>query len=603
MKLHQKVQQHFCNWLEKERFHLSRPDALLHLALFGIISGFLAGGTIVLFRFIVENIQDGLLPGQGAENYEELAASLRFLLPVLSGLLLALLFYHSSKGIRVLGIAHVIERMAYHQGYLTLRAFLLQFFGAAFAIIGGHSVGREGPHVHLGASIASLFGQAIKAPNNSIRTMMACGSAAGIAASFNTPLAGVIFALEVVMMEYTLSSFIPVILASVVATALSNLALGMQPAFDIPEMHLESLAALPVVLVLGIIIGTFAALFNHLLQQITQRTKHIDIWWRLILAGIMLGCLGVIYPQILGIGYDTVNTILLGKLSLFAFFSLAIMKLLASSISLGLGVPAGMIGPAFFMGSALGGFIGALASYLLNIDPAYIGFYALLGMSAMVGASLQAPLAALTAVVELTYNPGIIMPSMLTIVVAQLTASELFRKKSLFIAVLQSHGLDYNTSPVIQVLRRIGVGHSLSKKYLRLPREVSYKTIEHLLQDPFNPIEWVIIDGKEQPLQALLPINDLAKHMHTLTLINPDADVNIDTDKTQTPNFIDLIEIPAKRLNLSPISIQANLQQAHEKLTQGAEALYVVFKEEQAEKSARIYGILTKEMIEKAYKI
>ncbi len=604
MKLHQKAQQYFCDWLEKERFHLSRPDALLHLALLGVISGFLAGGTIVLFRFVVENIQDTLLPGQGAENYEELAASLRFLLPVLSSLLLALLFYHSSKGIRVLGIAHVIERMAYHQGYLTLRAFLLQFFGAAFAIIGGHSVGREGPHVHLGASIASLFGQMIKAPNNSIRTMMACGSAAGIAASFNTPLAGVIFALEVVMMEYTLSSFIPVILASVVATALSNLALGMQPAFDIPEMHLESLTALPVVLVLGIIIGTFAALFNHLLQKITQHTKHIDIWWRLILSGIMLGCLGLIYPQILGIGYDTVNIILLGKLSLLTFFSLAVMKLLASSISLGLGIPAGMIGPAFFMGSALGGFIGSLASYLFNVDPAYIGFYALLGMGAMVGASLQAPLAALTAVVELTYNPGIIMPGMLTIVVAQLTASELFRKKSLFISVLQSHGLDYNTSPVIQVLRRIGVGHSLSKKYLRLPRKVNCETIEHLLQNPFNPIEWIIIDGKEQPLQALLPISDLAKYMHTLTLINPDTpNVDVDLDKIQNTNLIDLIEIPAKRLNLSPISIQANLQQAHEKITQGAEALYVVFKEDQAEKSTRIYGILTKEMIEKAYKI
>ena len=551
----------------------------------------------------MENIQDSILPGQGAENYEELAASLRFLLPIISSLLLALLFYHNSKGIRVLGIAHVIERMAYHQGYLTLRAFLLQFFGAAFAIIGGHSVGREGPHVHLGASVSSLFGQVIKAPNNSIRTLMACGSAAGIAASFNTPLAGVIFALEVVMMEYTLSSFIPIILASVVATALSNIVLGMQPAFDIPEIHLESLTALPIIFVLGIIIGTFAALFNHLLQNIAQRTKHIDIWWKLILAGIIIGCLGIIYPQILGIGYDTINIILLGELSLFTFFSLAIMKLLASSISLGLGVPAGMIGPAFFMGASLGGFIGSLASYLLDIDPAYISLYALLGMGAMVGASLQAPLAALTAVIELTYNPGIIMPSMLTIVVAQLTASELFRKKSLFISVLQSHGLDYNTSPVIQILRRIGVGHSLNTKYLRLPREVSYETIEYLLQDSSNPIEWIIIDGKEQPLQALLPISDLAKYMHTLTFINPDANVDVDLDKTNKANFVDLIEIPAKRLNLNPISIQANLQQAHEKFTQGAEALYVVFKEELAEKNTRIYGILTEEMIERAYKI
>jgi hypothetical protein len=354
---------------------------------------------------------------------------------------------------------------------------------------------------------------------------------------------------------------------------------------------------LPVILVLGVIVGSFAALFNHLLQRTAQRTKHIEIWWKLILAGLMIGCLGMIYPQILGIGYDTVNIILLGELSLFTFFSLAMMKLLASSISIGLGIPGGMIGPAFFIGAALGGFIGSLASCLLDIDPTYIGFYALLGMSAMMGASLQAPLAALTAVVELTYNPGIIMPSMLTIVVAQLTASELFRKKSLFITILQSNGLDYDTSPVIQVLRRIGVGCSLSKKYKRLPRKVSYSTIENLLHDDDNPIEWIIIDGEEQPLQALLPVSDLAKYMHKLTIMNNNE------FKADNSSFIDLIDIPAKRLNLSPISIQANLQQAHEKLTQGEEALYVVFKEEQAEKNTRIYGILTKAMIEKAYKI
>lgn len=606
MKFYQKIQQVFCDWLEEERFHLARPDALLHLALLGVISGFLAGGTIIIFRLMVENLQDGLLPGQGAENYEELDTYPRFLLPIISSLLLALLFYHSSKGIRVLGIAHVIERMAYHQGYLTIRAFLLQFFGAALAIIGGHSVGREGPHVHLGASIASIFGQIIRAPNNSIRTMMACGSAAGIAASFNTPLAGVIFALEVVMMEYTLHSFIPIILASVTATALSNMVFGMQPAFDIPEMQLASLAELPIILLLGIIIGAFAALFNHLLQHIAQQTKHIDIWWKFIIAGTLIGCIGILYPQVLGIGYDTVNIILLGELSLLTFFIFAMMKLLASSISIGLGIPGGMIGPAFFIGAALGGFIGGLASHFLGIDPTYIGFYALLGMGAMMGASLQAPLSALTAVVELTYSPGIIMPSMLTIVVAQLTASELFRKKSLFITVLQSNGLDYDTSPVVQVLRRIGVGCSLNKKYVRLPRNVCYDQLKHLLHSSVNTIDWIIIDGEHQPLKALLPMSDLAKYMYSLNIDemkDSDHQINNKDKNPQQEPIIDLIEIPAKRLSLSPISIQANLQQAHEKFNQGEEALYVVFKEEYAENSIRIYGILTKEMVEAAYKI
>lgn len=585
MKFHKKTKDRLCEWLEATRFHLSRPDALVLLSLFGVISGFLAGGVIVLFRLIVEGLQEYLLPGKGAENYEGLSASLRFLFPFISGLLLALLFYKWSKGIRVLGIANVIERMAYHQGYLTFRGFLLQFLGASIAIIGGQSVGREGPHVHLGASIASLFGQAIKAPNNSIRTMMACGSAAGIAASFNTPLAGVIFALEVVMMEYTVSSFIPIILASVVATALSNAVIGDLPAFHIAEMKMGSLQELPIILALGLVIGSFAALFNHTLHAVSKRTRSIEIWWKLIMAGTIVGILGIIQPEVLGIGYDTVNLILLGQFSIVALFSLMFIKLLATSVSIGLGVPGGMIGPAFFIGAALGGLIGSLASHYFDIDPAFIGFYALLGMGAMMGASLQAPLAALTAIVELTYNPGIIMPAMLTIVVAQLTASEIFRKKSLFLTILQSNGLDYDTSPVMQILRGIGVASRLNRNYVRHPEISTYEDVAKLLE---KSVDWIVIDGHDKPLQVLLPASDLAKYIQTMELDN---------------NELNLMEIPAKRLSLMPISVQANLLQAHEKFSQGAEALYVIFKEDQTAENSRVYGILTKEIVESAYKV
>ena len=586
MDLYKKTKNRLCEWLEATRFHLSRPDALILLALFGLISGFLAGGVIVIFRLLVEGLQEYLLPGKGAENYEGLSAYLRFLFPLISSLLLALLFYKWGKGVRVLGIANVIERMAYHQGYLTLRGFLLQFLGAAIAIIGGQSVGREGPHVHLGASIASLFGQTIKAPNNSIRTLMACGSAAGIAASFNTPLAGVIFALEVVMMEYTVSSFIPIILASVVATALSNAVIGDLPAFHITEMKMGSLKELPIILVLGIVIGSFAALFNHILHTISTTTRSIEIERKLIIAGIIVGLLGIIQPEVLGIGYDTVNLILLGKFSIFALFSLMFVKLLATSVSIGLGIPGGMIGPAFFIGAALGGLVGSLASYYFGIDPSFIGFYALLGMGAMMGASLQAPLAALTAIVELTYNPGIIMPAMLTIVVAQLTASEIFRKKSLFLTILQSNGLDYNTSPVMQVLRGIGVASRLNKNYIRHSELITVEKASMLLEES---IDWIIVDEIDNPLQALLPASDLAKYIQATELEG---------------NKFNLMEIPAKRLNLTPISVQANLLQAHEKFSQGAEALYVVFKENQVTtKNSRIYGILTKEIVESAYKV
>ncbi len=599
MQINRKIQNKWDDTLEALRFRLARPDALLLLALLGLLTGFLAGGVIVLFRFLVENSQDFLLPATGSENfnsenYEGLSAGIRFLFPVISGLLIALLFYTSAKGIRVLGIARVMERMAYHQGYMTVRGFFMQFVGAAIAIIGGHSVGREGPHVYLGASAGSLFGQSFKLPNNSIRTLVASGAAAGIAASFNTPLAGVIFALEVIMMEYTLASFIPVMLAAVAATGLSNAILGSEPAFIIPDFEFSSFAELPVLLLLGVVVGAGAALFNHLLGLISRKTQSIEIWWRVMAAGIIVAFIGLVYPEVLGIGYDSVNRTILGDFSISVLLALTLAKLLATSVSIGLGIPGGMIGPAFFIGATLGGVVGYIASYFFGFDASHIGFYALLGMGAMMGASLQAPLAALTAIMELTYNPGIIMPGMLTIVIAQLTASEIFGKQSLFISMLRSNGLDYDINPVMQVLRGIGVASILDNNTARLDQNISYDDANTLIADS-NDVEWLLLNNKDNKPVMMMPVSELAKYLQM-----PIADEN--EDQAEDERIIDLLEIPAKRLQLSPISLQANLQQAHEKFEQDAEALYVIFNEEQGGDSSRIYGVITEDMVEGAYR-
>lgn len=584
MKNNGKLQQIWHNLLEDLRLRLARPDALLQLAVLGLIAGFLTGGVIILFRLVVEETQDWFLPGNGPDNYEGLSLGVRFLLPLISGILLALLFYKGSKGIRVLGVARVLERMAYHQGYLTLRGFLMQFIGAAIAIIGGHSVGREGPHVYLGAATGSLFGQTLKLPNNSIRTLAASGAAAGIAASFNTPLAGVIFALEVIMMEYTLGSFIPVMLAAVAATGLSNAVLGSEPAFLIPDFEFTSFRELPILILLGVVVGSGAALFNQTVGYISQKTQAIEIWWRVIIAGFLVALIGLVFPEVLGIGYDSVNRALLGGFTISALLMLTAAKLVATSISIGLGVPGGMIGPAFFIGATIGASIGYIASYFFGFDVSHIGFYALLGMGAMMGASLQAPLAALTAIMELTYNPGIIMPGMLTIVIAQLTASEVFNKPSLFISMLRANGLDYDTNPVMQVLRRVGVASVLDSKIKRLSNEITLTSAIKIIED--KNINWLLLDDQDGQLRTLMPVSELAKYV-----------------QTQDPeNEFDLLEIPANRLQLSPITVRSNLQQAHEKLEHGAEALYAVYNEKRMNESSRIYGVLTHTMVEDAYK-
>jgi len=588
-------------WIERSHFRLAGPDALLQLAILGLLTGIITGVVIVVFRLLVEETQDLLLPGSGSEGYERLSLGVRFIFPVIAGLLLALLFYKYSKGIRVLGIARVMERMAYHQGYMTIRGFCIQFVGAAIAMIGGHSVGREGPHVYLGGASGSLFGQFLKLPNNSIRTLVASGVAAAIAASFNTPLAGVIFALEVIMMEYTLASFVPVMLAAVSATAVSNAVLGNSPAFGIPDVSIASFAELPIIILLGLVVGAVAALFNQMLETISMKTKGIQIWWRVIAAGVLVALIGLVVPEVLGIGYDTVSGTMFGAYSLLTLLSLLLAKLLATSICIGLGVPGGMISPAFFMGAMLGASMSFVAVFFFGADASDMGFYALLGMGAMVGASLQAPLAALTAIMELTYNPGIIMPGMLTIVIAQLTANVVFKKQSLFVSMLRNNGLDYDISPAMQVLRGVGAASVLDNKVIRVAPLMTQKEAKSIVADAEN-IHWVLINNEAGELVTLMSVSELAKFLQT----SSQGNVKLKEEMGDEDEF-NLLEIPANRMQLSPLSLQANLQQAHEKFLQGAEVLFVVFNEKQAQENgrsnARIYGIITKTMVDASYKI
>ncbi len=565
--------------------HLSRADALLPLALLGLISGILAGGVIVLFRLSVEGTQAGFLPQGLPENYEALSPLLRLCLPIAGGLLLGLIFHWAANGIHVLGVARVMERLVYHEGYLTLRGFVLQFVGAAVAIISGHSVGREGPHIFLGAASSSLLGQRLSLPNNSIRTLVGCGVAAGIAASFNTPLAGVVFALEVVMLEYTLASFTPVILAAVSANAVSIAVLGSEPAFVVPAVKLGSLAEMPLLLLLGLVVGAVAASFIHLLQLFASSSRRLEFYWRTTLAGVVVGICGLLIPEVMGVGYDTVNSALLGDLGLGLLLGMVLLKLLATSASVGMGIPGGLIGPALFMGAAVGSLVGGMAASLFPELESEVGLYALLGMGAMMGATLQAPLAALTAIMELTHNAEVIMPGMLVITVAGLTASELFRQESIFVTLLKANGMDYKTNPVMQALRRVGVGGAMAKSFQRMQQVVSREQAHTILAE--KP-EWLLIDRDGQP-EVLMAAVDLARHLQG----QDEMDVGVEE--------IDLLEIPARREQVGAVNLQATLQEALGLIEGGvAEALYV--ERMIAPGIRHIYGVLTKEQIESAYR-
>ncbi len=569
--------------LENLRLRMSRAEALPQLSLLGIVCGALAGIVMIAFRLAIETAQASFLPGANPENFEGLAPALRVLLPLAGGLAVGALFRLVPQAARDVGVIHVMERLAYHQGRLPLRNALMQFLGAAVCIIAGQSVGREGPAIHLGAAAGSLPGQALGLPNNSLRVLVACGVAAAIAASFNTPLAGVIFAMEVVMMEYTVIGFAPVILAAVSATAVTHLAYGADPAFSVPPLTLGSLWELPYILAMGLAIGVVASAFSKLLEFFTRRAEMVPYFWvRTTLAGLFIGLCALPAPEIMGIGYDTVNSALLGQLTLSALLVILAFKLLATTAGFGLGLPGGLIGPVLIIGAAAGGALGIVGQWAAPAHASSAGFYALIGMGAMMAGALHAPLAALTAMLELTANPNIIWPGMLAVIAAFGMSRQVFRQRPLFVTLMRARGLDYRNDPIAQSLRRVGVGGVMDRSVAVLPQRVERERIDAELKE--SP-RWILVRAEDKPV-ALLPTLDLVRE----TKGDPEA------------TEFDLLALPAARLQVGRIDLQATLQEALELMeSTGAEALYVA--RATAPGVERIYGVLTRQDIDRNYRL
>lgn len=530
------------SFFEHFRHRLAHVDALPQLALLGIVSGIVTGLIAVAFRLAIEWPLEIFLPSQQSEGFESLPLEARLLLPLAGTLLLILLLRRRSKTERQCGVGHVIERYQQHQAHLPASNAITQFIAGSLAALSGHSVGREGPAVHLGATCSSLLGQKLGLPNNSLRIMVGCGVAAAIAASFNTPLAGVIFAMEVVLMEYTVTGFIPIILSSVSGALISRVCFGDAPAFSIPALTMGSMLELPFLIFCGVIVGLASTVVLKLHQYI-QGLKNLSLSTRLLAAGVLTSIAAAFVPQIMGVGYDTVEAAMLGELSLTLLITIAITKLLLSTVTIALCVPGGSIGPTLVIGACLGGAIGIVGTNLSPVDSASSGFYATIGMGAMMAGVLNAPLAALMALLELTYNPAILLPAMLVIVIATITARLTSHLPGLF---LIGRNPEHFTSPVFQSLSRAGVTSLMNRNFIAHRPLLPFEEAGTLLSQ--HP-DWIVIED-ESDERFILRTRDLAHHLQT---------VEAGDNHRET---IDLLEIPGERWRLHPIHPRSTLQEA-----------------------------------------
>ncbi|MFU1518582.1 chloride channel protein [Vreelandella alkaliphila] len=574
--------------LESFRRQLANVDALPQLCVLGLVSGVITGAVMVAFRLLLEVGAALYMPEGNPEAFEGLAPWLRALLPIIAVTLIGTLLYRQKAAARKLGVGHVIERLTYHQGRFPMRNWLNQWWVGVVSVLGGLSAGREGPAIHLGAAASSGLGLKLRLPNNSLRVLVACGTAAGISASFNTPIAGVIFAMEVVMMEYTLMSFMPVILASTMGALVAQLVYGNEPAFRIPEVALGSLMNVPWVVIIGLVIGLLAGLFIHISRS--QYLQQWPLWLRLGAVGVITGAVAWWFPEVQGIGYDSVAAMLNNQLAITVLLALMIAKLLITALTVAGGVPIGIIGPVLVVGAATGALGGMLGGWVWPDKAADPGIYAMLGMAAMMGAVLQAPLAALMALLELTHSPHIMLPGMLVVVVACLTSRQLTGCEGFFISSVR-YGLHPLQQPLMQALSRVSVPAVMERHLVRTDRMITPDQARRLLET--NPV-WLVIErsSAEKPVLALKAA-ELARWLL-------EHDEALQDEAPPEDEFIDLLEIPGQRLEMAPIGLQATLSEAFLKLQDNAlGALYVVHG--YRPKQQRISGIITRGAIERYY--
>lgn len=573
---------HLSQRAESMRDQLAGVDSLPLLTLLGLLTGIIAGSLIVLFRWAAEIPLTYFLP-ENFENFEAVGSLTHFLLPLSGAVLLGLVLQCVDKRHHTTSIGHVIDRLQNHQGRMPPGNMVTQFFGGATCLLTGQSIGREGPAVHLGAGSGSLLGQWLKLPANTLRPLAGCGVAAAIAACFNTPMAGVIFAMEVVILEYTIAGFIPVTLAAVAGATMTRIAFGPEIAFINAQSVMGDLRELPLMSLVGLVVAVFAAAYIRLHSASCHWALNRPIALRFALAGLFTGICALWIPQIMGVGYDTISSAITGEIGFTLLLAIAVTKLFATSISLGVGMPGGVVGPLLFIGACVGGAVGSAAQILMPGSASAIGFYVILGMGAMMGATLNAPLAAMMAILELTYNPNIIFPSMLVVIAACLTTRWVFRCDGLFQNVLRIQGKLRSAEVIEQLLSRTGVRGLMDRHLVVTQHEISSADAHQLLRS--HP-HWILLHDTEQLLQPA----DLHSYLQQSGL---------DQQSARNDN-INLQEIPARRYDLARIAADANLFEALELMNhQQIDALWV----ESLSDSHQPLGIISRAKIDEYYRL
>jgi CIC family chloride channel protein len=492
-------------WERLPRFNRHVTTLLLALLI-----GVLAGYGAVLFRFIIRSIQ--WLFYQNSGDILEFAGSippqLMILLPALGGLIVGLLVHFGAREAKGHGVPEVMEAVALKDGFIRKRVAVVKILASAVCIGSGGSVGREGPIVQIGSSIGSSVAQVFRIPRIHMKTMVGCGAAAGIAATFNAPIAGVLFALEIILADFGLMSFSPVVLASVTATTISRHYFGDLPAFIIPEYALTSLWEFFFYPVLGVLAGLIAIIFTSVIYGAEDLFERIPLpgWLKPALGGAVLGVIFLRFPHVFGVGYGAINLSLVNELSLLLLFLLIWVKIAATSITIGTGGSGGIFAPSLFIGAMTGGAFGSLLQLGFPEITSSSGAYALVAMGGVVAGTTHAPITAILILFELTGQYSVILPLMITCIIATIVASTL-KHGSIYTIKLLRRGVHIETGREQNVLRRLKVEDSMNRSLFTIGEGTPLKEIIETFKHQNAP--YLHVTNAEGELTGIISFRDI----------------------------------------------------------------------------------------------
>jgi len=485
------------------------------MVIIALIIGIFSGFSAIAIRAMIKGFSFVSFPGTQniLENIKATPWFKILFIPAIGGLIVGPIIYFFAKEAKGHGVPEVMQAIIKQGGIIRPRVAIIKALASSITIGTGGSVGREGPIVQIGASLGSSIGQFFRVSSTRLKTFVACGAASGIAAAFNAPVAGALFAVEIILGDFGLTQFSPIVISSVMATVISHQFEGNFAAFEVPKYQLKTPYELIFYFMLAFICATVAFLFIKVLyffEDFFENKVKIPEYFQPAIGGLIIGLMALILPDIMGVGYDSINAALHGNMIWYFSFILIFFKIIATSITLGSGGSGGIFAPSLFLGAMTGVTFGNLIHYFFPYISATPGAYALVAMGGLVAGATHAPITAIIIVFELTNDYHIILPLMIVCIISTLVTQKLSRE-SIYTLKLVQRNIFIKDGTDINIMSSIYVNDVYTKNISKIPFYTTFDEVINKLIASHD--SYIVVVDKKGAYTGIISMQDIKDNL------------------------------------------------------------------------------------------